>query len=289
MARTDNDTWEITESVGATALGVAAARAAETESEDPLISDPYRPGVPGRRRGRHVELVRRSRPAGRDRRGRTRPGAADAGNGRLHGRADVVLRSILPGCGPRGSAPGGDPGGGFGLAGVAAGLARRHHGLRTRPAPGAGIQVVDAARPRCAADVQPGSPFRSICATTGRLRCGRPVLTLGAQRLVGRGAVAVFAGRPPRSCCSSACRRSGAAGSRIAVEAPGAGLPRRGRPGQAAREHAAGARPDGQAGARTRHPRRRESRTCGTSRSARTSATGWRRHGWDVTVTPAED
>ena len=41
MARTDNDTWEITESVGATALGVAAARAAETESEEPLISDPY--------------------------------------------------------------------------------------------------------------------------------------------------------------------------------------------------------------------------------------------------------
>jgi methyltransferase (TIGR00027 family) len=41
VARTDNDTWEITESVGATALGVAAARAAETESEDPLISDPF--------------------------------------------------------------------------------------------------------------------------------------------------------------------------------------------------------------------------------------------------------
>jgi methyltransferase (TIGR00027 family) len=41
MARTDNDTWEITESVGATALGVAAARAAETESDNPLISDPF--------------------------------------------------------------------------------------------------------------------------------------------------------------------------------------------------------------------------------------------------------
>ncbi|MGB9221750.1 class I SAM-dependent methyltransferase [Mycobacterium sp.] len=41
MARTDNDTWEITESVGATALGVAAARAAETESENPLVSDPF--------------------------------------------------------------------------------------------------------------------------------------------------------------------------------------------------------------------------------------------------------
>ncbi len=41
MARTDNDTWEITESVGATALGVASARAAETESDTPLIQDPF--------------------------------------------------------------------------------------------------------------------------------------------------------------------------------------------------------------------------------------------------------
>jgi methyltransferase (TIGR00027 family) len=41
VARTDNDTWEITESVGATALGVAAARAVETESENPLVSDPF--------------------------------------------------------------------------------------------------------------------------------------------------------------------------------------------------------------------------------------------------------
>ena len=41
MARTDDDTWEITESVGATALGVASARATETRSENPLISDPF--------------------------------------------------------------------------------------------------------------------------------------------------------------------------------------------------------------------------------------------------------
>jgi len=40
-ARTDNDSWEITESVGATALGVASARAADTRSENPLISDPF--------------------------------------------------------------------------------------------------------------------------------------------------------------------------------------------------------------------------------------------------------
>ena len=41
MPRTDNDSWEITESVGATALGVAAARMADTESDDPLIDDPF--------------------------------------------------------------------------------------------------------------------------------------------------------------------------------------------------------------------------------------------------------
>ena len=41
MARSDDDSWDITESVGATALGVAAGRAAETRSEHPLISDPF--------------------------------------------------------------------------------------------------------------------------------------------------------------------------------------------------------------------------------------------------------
>jgi methyltransferase (TIGR00027 family) len=39
--RTDGDSWEITESVGATAVMVAAARAIETNSPDPLIRDPY--------------------------------------------------------------------------------------------------------------------------------------------------------------------------------------------------------------------------------------------------------
>jgi len=39
--RVDGDTWDITSSVGATALGVAAARATETLRADSLISDPF--------------------------------------------------------------------------------------------------------------------------------------------------------------------------------------------------------------------------------------------------------
>ncbi len=41
MVRTDDDTWDINESVGVTALGVAGGRAAETRSAHPLINDPY--------------------------------------------------------------------------------------------------------------------------------------------------------------------------------------------------------------------------------------------------------
>jgi methyltransferase (TIGR00027 family) len=39
--RTDDDTWDVTESVGATALTVAAARAVETEGARPLFHDPF--------------------------------------------------------------------------------------------------------------------------------------------------------------------------------------------------------------------------------------------------------
>jgi methyltransferase (TIGR00027 family) len=39
--RTDNDSWDIATSVGATALGVAAMRAAETRRDDALFRDPF--------------------------------------------------------------------------------------------------------------------------------------------------------------------------------------------------------------------------------------------------------
>jgi methyltransferase (TIGR00027 family) len=41
MARTDNDTWDLASSVGATATMVAAARAMATTAEDALIDDPF--------------------------------------------------------------------------------------------------------------------------------------------------------------------------------------------------------------------------------------------------------
>ena len=39
--RSDNDTWDITTSVGSTALFVAAARALEAQKPAPLAVDPY--------------------------------------------------------------------------------------------------------------------------------------------------------------------------------------------------------------------------------------------------------
>jgi O-methyltransferase involved in polyketide biosynthesis len=39
--RSDGDSWAITESVGATALAVAAFRAVATGATDPLIQDPF--------------------------------------------------------------------------------------------------------------------------------------------------------------------------------------------------------------------------------------------------------
>ena len=41
MARTDDDSWDITEGVGQTALGVAWSRSQEATSDCPLFTDPY--------------------------------------------------------------------------------------------------------------------------------------------------------------------------------------------------------------------------------------------------------
>lgn len=41
MARTENDTWDLASSVGATATAVAASRAMASQGQDPLLDDPW--------------------------------------------------------------------------------------------------------------------------------------------------------------------------------------------------------------------------------------------------------
>ncbi|CKN13036.1 putative S-adenosyl-L-methionine-dependent methyltransferase [Mycobacterium tuberculosis] len=41
MTRTDNDTWDLASSVGATATMIATARALASRAENPLINDPF--------------------------------------------------------------------------------------------------------------------------------------------------------------------------------------------------------------------------------------------------------
>jgi O-methyltransferase involved in polyketide biosynthesis len=41
MARTGNDTWDLTNGVGATATGVAVGRALASRGPNPLIDDPF--------------------------------------------------------------------------------------------------------------------------------------------------------------------------------------------------------------------------------------------------------
>ena len=41
MPRTDNDTWDLATSVGATATMVAAARAVATKADNPIIHDQF--------------------------------------------------------------------------------------------------------------------------------------------------------------------------------------------------------------------------------------------------------
>ena len=92
MPRTDNDSWDITQSVGSTALGVAAARAAETESENPLINDPFaRVFIDAAGEGMW-SIYRDPKLLGGCGRDRTGGAGAAATDDRLHGHPDRVLR-----------------------------------------------------------------------------------------------------------------------------------------------------------------------------------------------------
>ena len=139
--RSDGDSWEITESVGATALGVAAARAVETARDDALIRDEFAYLLVARP-GRHGPRWPASDPDWL---------ADDEDGRRLHEMSrdyqavrthyfDEYFHAVDAG----GHPPGGDPGGGAGLTRLPAELAGGHHGVRDRPAQGARVQDLDA-------------------------------------------------------------------------------------------------------------------------------------------------
>ena len=137
MARTDDDSWDITESVGATALGVAWARSQESSSECPLYTDPYAEVFIQGAITRGWELPQRHMAE----RIRSISGYAAsrtkwfdeffiaAGAGGIEQAVILAARARRQG--------------------VAAALERRQRGLRDRPAQGAGVQDRDAARARC--------------------------------------------------------------------------------------------------------------------------------------------
>jgi len=122
MARTDNDTWDITEGVGATALGVAAGRAAENEREDRLFDDPYAQlFIDAAGEGMWTMLSRGILPQELAEIDPHLPARMQA--------TDRVFRRVLPAGGRSRRAPSGDPGGRLGRPLLAAGVAAGNHRL----------------------------------------------------------------------------------------------------------------------------------------------------------------
>ena len=165
MARTDNDSWDLASSVGATATMVAAQRV--LANREGLIDDPFA-----------EPLVR---AVGLDFFIRALDGEIEledvdpefnmrAGGGG-HGRAHPLVRQVVHRRRRRGCTPGGDPRRRFGRAGISAAVARRNDRVRARPARGHRVQDQDAGRPGCDSQRPTGAPSRSICATTGRKHC----------------------------------------------------------------------------------------------------------------------
>ena len=135
MARTDDDSWDITESVGATALGWRG----RDPGGDVGVPAVHRPVCGGVHRGGHRARLATAAAS----HGRADP--LDIGIRRI---AHQMVRRVLHrrGCGRH--RPGGDPRRGAGRQGVAAAMERRQRGLRDRPTQGAGVQDRDAARAR---------------------------------------------------------------------------------------------------------------------------------------------
>ena len=145
MTRTDQDSWDLASSVGATATMVAAARAVASNGDQPDHQRPVRgaPGAGGRPRLLHPPGRRRAAAPEGARRRRTRPAAGD----RFDRGAHPLLRRFLPQRRPRRCPPVGDSGRRPRRARLPAVLAARQRGLRSRSAQGHRVQDHHDGRP----------------------------------------------------------------------------------------------------------------------------------------------
>ena len=187
MARTDGDTWDLASSVGATATMVAAARAMASRADSPTDQRPVRRAAGASRRAWTCSpgwpAASWTPPTSSDDSdGPTSVGGAMSADGRQHGGAHQVLRRVLPGRDQGGHQAGGDPGVGAGFPRLPAAVARRHRGLRDRPAAGHRIQDPHPGRAGCRSPPPTDARWPSICATTGPPRCAPPASTRPSRR-----------------------------------------------------------------------------------------------------------
>ena len=134
--RTDTDNWDITTSVGATALFVATARALEAQKPDPLAVDSFAEVFCRAVGGPSADVLDGKMPDHQLK-------SPDWGRAfrQLPGRPHQVLRRLLPAGRRRRRPTGGHLGRGAGLPRVPADLARRDDDLRTGPSAGARFQA----------------------------------------------------------------------------------------------------------------------------------------------------
>lgn len=224
MARTENDTWDLASSVGATATMVAAARAIATKADDALIDDPFAEplvravGVDfftklasGELRAEDVDVDHAS--VGMARMTDNMAVRTKFFDEFLLPPSEAAIQQTPP---PRGP-PGGDPGVGPGLPGIPAGVARGDDRLRDRSARGHRVQDQDARGLRRRADCRPpdrrgGSSLRLALGTDRRR-----VRPEQAHRVERRGPVGYLPPEAQDKLLDTITELS-AVGSRVAVE-----------------------------------------------------------------------
>ena len=199
MTRTDNDTWDLASSVGATATLVAAARAAASRETEPLIDDPFaEPLVRAVGIDFFTKMASGDLPTPDD---QTAMGVTRMTDNMAV--ADEVLRRVLPRRGQgrdpagRSSWPPASTPAPTGWTGRPTWSSSRSTSLRS-----------SRSRPRPWPSRAPHRPVTAarwpwICATTGPARCATPASTRRRPRPGAPKACWAISPRRPRTACST--------------------------------------------------------------------------------------